>query len=129
MNRGQVVLEIVTVAEQVHGHRFVFAKHAANFLLDAADYVTSSQDDHARISLRIAERVLGESPLALDVQQLHDLVVDLVLKERQHAPLASSMFETRKQIVQPDRYADGVARIVRAANAWTSADDIAEVLS
>ena len=129
MNRAQLVIELVVLAEQAHAHRSVFAKHAAFLLIDAADYVALSQDNHARISLRIAERVLGESPLAIDVQQLHDVLVDLVLEERQHVPLASSMFEARKKIAQPDRYADGVARIVRAANAWTSADDIAEALS
>lgn len=124
MNRGQLVIELVAIADDAH-KRGSFAKHAALLILDAADYVAQSLDGHARISLRVAERVLGESALALDVQQLHDTFVELLLTERQHAPLPTSMYTGRLRIVKPDRYADGVAHSVAKARAWTDADDLA----
>lgn len=125
MNRAQLVIELVVLAEQAHEHRSAFAKHGAFLLIDAADYIAESQDGHARISLRVAERVLGESHLAYDVQQLHDALVELLLEERQHGPIPPSLFEPRKRAPRADRYAEFVTRSVNGARAWTDADDVA----
>lgn len=125
MNRGQLIIELVAIADDAHSRGSSFAKHAAFLLLDAADYIAESLDGHARIALRVAERVLGESPLALDVQQMHDAFADLLLTERQHGPLPQSLFEPRKRAPRTDRYAEFVTRSVNSARAWTEADDVA----
>ena len=97
MNRGQLVLELVDVATEAHNSRSSFVQHASNYLADAADYIAERQDSHARIALRVAERVLGESPLAIEVSALHDALVDVLCDERQHAPLPASLFESRRR--------------------------------
>lgn len=102
-------------------------KHAGHLLGDAAHFVLEERPETARVSLRIAERVLGESPLAIEVSALHDQLADLLLAQRQHGPLPQSLFEPRKRAPRADRYAEFVTRSLNGARAWTEADDVASL--
>lgn len=123
MNRGALVMELAALAQDA----FAVSKHAANLLVDAADYVAEDRSAHARIALTAAQRVLCDSPLGLDVEALHDTLVDVLLNERQHAPLPASLFEPQKRIRSADRYADGAIRAFQQHQNWGHAEDIAEL--
>jgi hypothetical protein len=112
---------------EAHESRSVLLKHAANLLADAAHYVAESQDSHARIALRSAERVLGSSPLALDASMLHDALVEVLCEERQHTPLPTILFEQHRQIRSPNKYADAAIRSFQEHKSWNQAEDIAEL--
>jgi hypothetical protein len=125
---GMIVVELSALALETY-ERNATHKHAAHLLGDAAHFLAEGQPEHARISLRIAERVLGESPIALDVSALHGQLVEVLLSERQPAPLpASSFLRLRKTATEydPSEHASHAARRIdlgyRGAN-------LAEVLS
>lgn len=121
MTRGALVMELAALAQDA----FSVSKHAANLLVDAADYV--AEDRSARIALTAARRILSQSPLSFDVEALHDALVDVLLDERQHAPLPASLFEQHKQIRSPNKYADAAIRSFQEHKSWNQAEDIAEL--
>jgi len=123
VTRGALVTELAALAQDA----FSVSKHAANLLVDAADYVAEDRSAHARIALTAAQRVLCDSPLGLDVEALHDALVDVLLDERQHTPLPASLFEPQKRIRSADRYADGAIRAFQLHRNWSQADDIADL--
>lgn len=123
MNRGMLVVELAALAQDA----FSVSRHGANLLVDAADYVAENRSGHARIALTAAQRVLCNSPLGIDVEALHDVLVEVLLDERQHAPLPANLFEPQKRIRSADRYTDGAIRAFQLHQNWRQAEDIAEL--
>ena len=123
MHIGMLIAELSALAVEA----YEIDKHAGHLLGDAAHFVLEERPETARVSLRVAERVLGESPLAIEVSALHDQLADLLLAQRQHAPLTAEMFEQRKQIRSPNKYAEGTLRAFQSHRHWSQADDIADL--
>lgn len=127
-----LVVELSALALETYERNTPHTRHAAHLLGDAAHFLSEGQPEHARVSLRIAERVLGESPFALDVIELHGQLVEVLLSERQHAPLPATAFLPLRRTAteyDPSEYASQAAKRIAGDLAYRSAGDLAEMLS
>lgn len=123
VNLGMLIAELSALAVEA----YEIDKHAGHLLGDAAHFVLEERPETARVSLRIAERVLGESPLAIEVSALHDELAELLLAQQQHGPIPASWFEPRKQVRSPNKYADAAVRAFQVHQNWRQAEDLAEL--